>query len=82
MTGLGFGLIGTGYMGRAHAIALRAVGTVFPDVVAPRLVCIADSDAQRAAAAAGALGFERSTAVWRELLDDPDIDVIDVCTPN
>jgi predicted dehydrogenase len=82
MSGLGFGLIGTGYMGRAHAIALRAVGTVFPEIEAPVCVAIADSDAGRARAAAAALGFERSTGRWQELLDDPRIDVIDVCSPN
>lgn len=28
-------LIGTGFMGKAHAIALRSVGPVFPEVEAP-----------------------------------------------
>ncbi len=78
----GFGLIGTGFMGRAHAIALRAVGTVFDDVAAPRCLAVADTDSARAAKAARELGFERGEADWRRLLDDPAIDVIDICTPN
>jgi predicted dehydrogenase len=82
MSKLGFGLIGSGFMGRAHAIALRAVGTVFDDIAAPRCVTLADRDAGTAAAAAQELGFERGTGDWRQLLDDPAIDVIDICTPN
>lgn len=78
----GFGLIGTGFMGRAHAIALHEVAAVFADVPAPRCLAIADHDAARATVAARELGFERATEDWRQLLDDPDIDVIDICTPN
>jgi predicted dehydrogenase len=79
---IGFGLIGSGFMGRAHAIALQAVGAVFDGLEAPRCVCLADQDRERASAAARALQFERSTDDWTSMLADPDIDVIDVCTPN
>jgi predicted dehydrogenase len=82
MSKLGFGLIGSGFMGRAHAIALRVVGTVYDDIAAPRCVSLADRDPGTAAAAAEDLGFERGTGDWRQLLDDPAIDVIDICTPN
>ena len=82
MSGPGFGLIGTGFMGRAHAIALHEVAVVFDDISAPRAVCVADSDDERAGRAAAALRFERATGNWRSLLDDPAIDVIDICTPN
>ena len=82
MAKLGFGLIGSGFMGRAHAIALHAVGAVFDEVEAPGCVCLADQEVTRASRAARELGFDRSTADWRSLLTDPDIDVIDICTPN
>jgi predicted dehydrogenase len=82
MAQLGFGLIGTGFMGRTHAIALQSVATVFSGVEAPRLVAVADRDAESAARACHDLGFERSTADWKELLRDPAIDVIDICAPN
>ena len=80
--GLRIGLIGSGYIGRAHAIALAGVGAVFPDVEAPVLELLADSDAARAAEAAAALGFRRSTGDWRRLVEDPSVDVVDVCSPN
>jgi predicted dehydrogenase len=82
MAGLRIGLIGSGFIGRAHAIALSAVGSVFPDVEAPVLELLADHDAPRAAQAAAALGFRRSTGDWRQLVADPSVDVVDICSPN
>ena len=82
MSGLGFGLIGTGFMGRAHAIALHEVAVVFDDIERPRAVCLGDSDEERAGRAASLLRFEHGTGNWRSLLDDPAIDVVDICTPN
>lgn len=79
---VGMGLIGTGFMGRAHAIALGAVGSVFPDITAPRRVRLADSSAENAKRAAGELGFERHGGDWRELMDDPDVQAVSICTPN
>lgn len=79
---LNFGLIGTGYMGHAHAIALRSVGTVFNDIDAPTLRCLVDTDATNAAQLAKAWGFEQSSDDWRAVCKDPDIDVVDICTPN
>lgn len=76
------GVIGTGYIGRAHAIALRTVGTVFAEVDPPVLELLADSDAARAGEAAHALGFRRSTGDWREVVEDPWVDVVVVATPN
>jgi predicted dehydrogenase len=82
MANLGFGLIGSGFMGRTHAIALKSVATVFPGVTAPRLVSIADLDADSAGRARQDLRFEQSTGNWQELLENTAIDVIDICAPN
>lgn len=79
---LRIGLIGSGFMGKAHAIALRAAPVVF-DLPA-ELVCevLAEHDAATAAERARQLGFRRSTGDWREVVADPQIDVIDICAPN
>lgn len=82
MTNLRFGLIGTGFMGKAHAIALRSVATVFPEVMAPDLTCLVDLDADKCARDAHAWGFSGSSTDWRSVCNDPDVDVIDICTPN
>jgi len=82
MAGLGIGLIGTGYMGKCHALAWNAVAATFGDVQRPRLVTLAEVNPALAAKKAGEFGFAKSTGTWRDLLADPQIDVISVTTPN
>jgi predicted dehydrogenase len=82
MKGLGVGLIGTGYMGKCHALAWNAVKTVFGDIERPRLVHLAEADRDLAKARATDFGFEKATADWRQLIADPEVDVVSVTTPN
>ncbi|WP_332718461.1 Gfo/Idh/MocA family protein [Pelagibacterium mangrovi] len=82
MTGLGIGLIGTGYMGKCHALAWNAVAPVFGDVAPPRLVHLAEANAELATRQARSLGFSRATGDWRDLIADPDVDVVSITTPN
>ena len=79
---LGIGIIGTGFMGKAHAFAYRAALAAFPDIPAPRLEMIADVEEGLAARAALQYGFARSSASWRDLVNDPRIDVVSITTPN
>ncbi|AZZ90594.1 Gfo/Idh/MocA family oxidoreductase [Hahella sp. KA22] len=76
------GLIGSGYMGKAHAIAFRSAPAVFELSADIELDMLADISAEQAAAKAAVMGFKRSTGDWRELVNDPDIDVVDICSPN
>lgn len=82
MTAIGVGLIGTGYMGKCHALAWNAVHAVFGDGPTPRLVHLAEIDAELAAARAAEFGFARSTADWQEVVADPEVDAVSVATPN
>ncbi|WP_428943436.1 Gfo/Idh/MocA family protein [Pantoea sp. FN060301] len=76
------GLIGTGYIGRCHAIAYAQAATVFSlkGEIVREMVAEVNLDVARAQAAA--LGFARATGDWRELVADPAIDVVDICAPN
>jgi predicted dehydrogenase len=76
------GLIGAGFMGRAHTIAYREVGAVFDLPAAPVLELIAEIDTRAASAAARKLGFRRATADWRQLVQDPAVDLVDVTAPT
>jgi predicted dehydrogenase len=82
MKELGIGLIGTGFMGKAHAIAYRTALSAFPDIPVPRLVAVADMNAEAASKAAHQYGFETSTGNWKDLIANPAIDVISITTPN
>ncbi len=79
---LGIGLIGTGFMGKAHAIAYRTALSAFPDIPKPRLVAVADVNADAAATAAHQYGFESSTGDWKALIADPAVQVVSITTPN
>ena len=82
MTNIKTGLIGTGFMGKAHAIALRAVGTAFPEVSAPQLECLVDTHLDKAESLARSWGFALASNDWRAVCTDDSIDLVDICTPN
>jgi len=79
---LGIGIIGTGFMGKAHAFAYRAALAAFPDIPVPRLEMIADVNEGLASKAAHQYGFARASADWRALVTDPRVDVVSITTPN
>src|SRR5262245_37727943 len=76
------GLIGAGFMGRAHTIAYREVAAVFDLPAAPLLELIAEIDQRTAATAARKLGFRRATDDWRQLVQDSAVDVVDITAPT
>ncbi len=82
MQELGVGIIGTGFMGKAHAFAYRAAGGAFPEAPRPRLVAVADVNPQAARQTAAQFGFDRVASDWRALVDDPDVAIVSITTPN
>jgi predicted dehydrogenase len=81
-TSIGVGLIGTGYMGKCHALAWNGVKAVFGDGPRPVLLHLAEVNGDIARKKADEFGFEKSTGDWRELIADPTVDVVSVTTPN
>ena len=79
---IGIGLIGTGFMGKSHALAYRAVGAVFSDVPHPRLSVLCDVPEDAAKSFARQFGFARATSEWRDLVTSDDVDVVAITTPN
>ena len=79
---LGIGMVGYQFMGRAHSHAWRNVASVFPNAPEPRMVALVGRDEAAARSAASRLGWAEATTDWRSLLERPDVDVIDICTPG
>jgi predicted dehydrogenase len=79
---IGVGIIGTGFMGRAHALAYRAVSGIFPTVLHPVLDLVADNNREAGERAFQELGFKRVTDDWRQLASDPGIGIVSITTPN
>ena len=82
MERIGAGLIGTGFMGKCHAMAYGAVKTVFGDVPVIDKVTLCDVDKPHAAKMAHEFGFAKSATDWRDLLSDPAIQLISITSPN
>ena len=82
MASIGIGLIGTGFMGKAHALAFGAVRAVMGDVPDVRLELLCDTPADKAQTMADQFGFARATDDWKTLIADPAVDIVSITTPN
>lgn len=82
MTEIGIGIVGGGYMGKAHAVAMSAVGAVFETELRPKLEVVAASTDASAERYAKAFGFARGTSDWRDLVADPRVGAIVIASPQ
>lgn len=78
---LRFGLIGHKFMGKAHSQALHDVPFFFETRFQPvrAVLCGLEDDLPEAAAR---YGWQRWTHSWREVVADPEIDVVVIATPG
>jgi predicted dehydrogenase len=79
---LNIGLIGYGFMGRTHSNAFRQAPIFFDLPWQPVLKAVAARNAERVKSFAENWGYESYHADWRELVARPDIDLIDIASPN
>lgn len=82
MTKIGIGIIGGGYMGKAHAVAMSAVGAVFNTQLRPRLEMVCASTPKSAERYREAFGFARCTHNWEDLVRDDKIEAIVIASPQ
>jgi predicted dehydrogenase len=69
-------------MGRAHSNAYRQVAPFLSPRVTPRLAVICGRDQKRVREAARQWGWADTATDWREVVERPDIDLVDICTPG
>jgi predicted dehydrogenase len=80
---LGVGMLGYAFMGKAHTNAYKTLDYIYtPPPAHPRLVAIAGRDRGRVEAAARRYGYEKAVTDWRDLVDDPEVQVFDNGAPN
>jgi predicted dehydrogenase len=79
---LNIGMIGYGFMGRAHSNGYRRVSNFFNLAYTPVLKAACARDAAKAKAFADQWGYESIETDWRKLLERKDIDAVDICVPN
>ncbi|MFN7647138.1 MAG: Gfo/Idh/MocA family protein [Acidobacteriota bacterium] len=82
MKELRVGMIGYGFMGRTHSNAYKRLTDFFPVHHKPVLKAVCARNAEKARAFADNWGYERIETDWRALVEAPDIDLIDIGSPN
>jgi predicted dehydrogenase len=82
MREIGIGIVGGGYMGKAHAAAFSVVGTVFGTALRPRLRVVCARTAESAEGYRAAYGFERAVTDWRDLVADPRVEAVVIASPQ
>ncbi len=82
MKEIGIGILGGGYMGKAHAVAMTAVGAVFDTSLRPRLETVCASTPQTAERYRAAYGFTRATDDWHALVTDPRVEAVIIASPQ
>lgn len=75
-------MVGYNFMGRAHSNAWRQAPRFFALPANVRLKTICGRNPEAVGKAAADLGWEKAATDWRHVIDDPEIDIIDVVTPN
>ncbi len=83
MKQLNVGLIGYQFMGKAHSSAFRQMAHFFPEVgVRPVMKVLCGRDEARVKQASEQFGWQEWSTSWEEVVNRPDIDVIDIATPS
>lgn len=81
-TNLAIGMIGTKFMGRAHANAWSQVTRFFDPALTPVMHTVAGRDAAATTDFAARWGWQHATTDVTALITDPAIELVDICTPN
>src|SRR5215467_8003099 len=76
------GMIGYGFMGKAHSNAWRQAPHFFPLKAKVEMHTICGRDRARVETARAQLGWQYAATDWREVIESPLIDIVDVCTSN
>ncbi|MFV0416356.1 MAG: Gfo/Idh/MocA family protein [Chthoniobacterales bacterium] len=76
------GMIGYNFMGKAHSNAWRQAPKFFDLPADVELHTICGRSQKNVKKAASQLGWTHSSADWRTVVENPEIDIIDICTPN
>ena len=82
MKEIGIGIVGGGYMGKAHAVAMSAVGAVFNTNLRPRLEMVCGSSPKTSKKYCEAYGFKRAANNWEELVKDERVEAVIIASPQ
>ncbi|MGE4549498.1 MAG: Gfo/Idh/MocA family protein [Intestinibacillus sp.] len=76
------GFIGAGWMGCYHMVGFAGVRHAYGDTICPIFEMVCDKNEATAKSAAAKFGFKRQTTDWEDVVNDPDIELVVIATPN
>ena len=79
---INIGVIGAGFMGKAHSLALHAVGATFNTALRPVPYMICTTTKEGAEQKRAELGFQKATHDWREMIEDDDVGAVIIASPQ
>ncbi|KYG32377.1 Gfo/Idh/MocA family protein [Alkalihalobacillus trypoxylicola] len=79
---INIGMIGYKFMGKAHSLAYRNMPFYFKTGKTPVLKTLCGRNEQEVKQAATNWGFQQTETDWKKVIEDPEIDLIDIVTPN
>lgn len=80
---LGIGVLGYGFMGKVHSNAYLKIPYSFSQPAAyPDLIALCGRDAARVADLAARMRFRGYYTDWKQMIEDPNIHILDNCTPD
>jgi predicted dehydrogenase len=82
MRKINIALIGYKFMGKAHSNAWRQVGSFFNAPFEPVLKVICGREEAGVKEAADRFGWQEYFTSWEQVIERPDIDIIDICAPG
>lgn len=82
MTKIGIGIVGGGYMGKAHAVAYSSVGAVFDTKLRPVLEMVCATTPESAEKYRATYGFNSATDDWRVLVENPAVQAVVIASPQ
>lgn len=79
---LNIAMVGYGFMGRAHSNAFHQAGHYFETAYELKLKTVCGRNEAALEKMAHDWGWEQTATHWEDVVTRPDIDVVDICTPN
>ena len=78
---VGIGIIGYGMMGKAHSYGYTLAPHIRNLPCQPRMLMMSGRNQSAVTQAAGLYGVEHAVTDWRAIIESPEIEIVDICTP-
>jgi len=76
------GMIGFGFIGKVHAYGYLNFPLFYGGMPPARITHVCTSRAETAEKAAAQIGADHAVTDFREITENPDVDIVHICTPN